>query len=853
MNKLLQDGLKINKTVYLSDDRKKDHQYIPMIIQFVFILSAALCVVFGLKEGLGFRYNISEVIIAMILCTVVMYTLCQIPVFHILKLFFGIYIYGFIIYSLLPSLMNAFFIMENLIMDKISSYYGYNLMHFLADYNMEEKDTTIFVIVVMIPVVALITVAIVKSRFLFLCGLIFCLPMVSIFLFGMIPSESLLFAYIVVLLYMIKSGFSLHRVISKEQRNLIHRINSRAAFWISLFALLILIVLKGFINNENYNKVTTIKTAKSNLQTAMTNFSYADLVTSLQDFSLFGGSKSVGGLGGGKLGKTGKVVFTGDEQLEVTMPFDAMASTTSSIYLKGYVGSVYAGNKWAQNSAEDKKRYREIQSLMPKKNFQPLNQTNQWLQMIFGEQESGLGEKYKFDDGNYNIMQGDMKVVYKGANKNYIYAPYFTDFNKISQTYEETDAYTGPLALRDHYTFNYFFNFYMDDIGYNFFSNKVGDFQDYTKYENIYRNYVKSVYTKLPSKGVGRLVQEFSKPELKSDSMTISQKVNYVKDYLNKYTRYSLSPGALPKGKDYVEYFLYENKKGYCAHYASAATLMLRSMGVPARYVEGYVVKQDKAEYVKPNQSVTIHGTNYKEEWNEMSSRVKVTDREAHAWVEVYVDGCGWFPVEVTPSSNYTDISTLQRLSSLKDHMVKQQDKTPTPTPATVTPKPTKQATVTPNKPTNNQTNHKDQGGIKFDPKIVAMIIGFVLICGAISARVILKARKRNRLLNTKNRNKKALYLLSESEVILSFHQLIDDKRKSLEDCEEYLKEQAEYINPIEFSECMDIARKARFGPVDISIEELQKLEQFYKTLSNKIYARLPFYKKLYWKFILLM
>ena len=68
------------------------------------------------------------------------------------------------------------------------------------------------------------------------------------------------------------------------------------------------------------------------------------------------------------------------------------------------------------------------------------------------------------------------------------------------------------------------------------------------------------------------------------------KRINYVKSYLERHTDYSLSPGKLPRGKDFIEYFLYENKRGYCAHYASAATMIFRAMGIPARYVEGYAV-----------------------------------------------------------------------------------------------------------------------------------------------------------------------------------------------------------------------------------------------------------------------
>ena len=74
-----------------------------------------------------------------------------------------------------------------------------------------------------------------------------------------------------------------------------------------------------------------------------------------------------------------------------------------------------------------------------------------------------------------------------------------------------------------------------------------------------------------------------------------------------------------------MDYFLNESGRGYCVHYASAGVLMMRYFGVPARYVTGYLTKVPA------------------------SGKVEVLDSDAHAWVEIYLDGYGWYPVEMTP------------------------------------------------------------------------------------------------------------------------------------------------------------------------------------------------------------
>lgn len=98
---------------------------------------------------------------------------------------------------------------------------------------------------------------------------------------------------------------------------------------------------------------------------------------------------------------------------------------------------------------------------------------------------------------------------------------------------------------------------------------------------------------------------------------------------LDELCEYDTEAEPAPEGEDPVLWFLTQSRRGYCMHYASAATLMLRAMGVPARYVSGFT-------------AVSVPGR-----------RVDVPDRAAHAWVEVWVGGFGWYPVEVTPAAAF--------------------------------------------------------------------------------------------------------------------------------------------------------------------------------------------------------
>ncbi len=113
--------------------------------------------------------------------------------------------------------------------------------------------------------------------------------------------------------------------------------------------------------------------------------------------------------------------------------------------------------------------------------------------------------------------------------------------------------------------------------------------------------------------------------------------IEYVKDFLQNNYAYTLSPGKIPDGQDFFKYFLSESKQGYCSYFATAATLMFRAYGIPARYVEGYAVPFDRV----------IRSTY---ESNKDRYVVEVKDSDAHAWTQVYLNGIGWINVDPTPS-----------------------------------------------------------------------------------------------------------------------------------------------------------------------------------------------------------
>ena len=100
-----------------------------------------------------------------------------------------------------------------------------------------------------------------------------------------------------------------------------------------------------------------------------------------------------------------------------------------------------------------------------------------------------------------------------------------------------------------------------------------------------------------------------------------------VSDYVSASARYDLDTPSVPSGDDFVSWFLHDSDTGYCVHFATAAAILLRCMDVPARYVTGYYTTVSEGE------------------WTE------VTSDDAHAWVEYYEDGVGWYVLDPTPAA----------------------------------------------------------------------------------------------------------------------------------------------------------------------------------------------------------
>ncbi|WP_051774997.1 transglutaminase family protein [Paenibacillus tyrfis] len=150
---------------------------------------------------------------------------------------------------------------------------------------------------------------------------------------------------------------------------------------------------------------------------------------------------------------------------------------------------------------------------------------------------------------------------------------------------------------------------------------------------NGYAEDMRTRYLQLPASlpdRVRRLAEQ-----LTAGLHTPYAKAEAIERYLREHYPYSLEgTRAAGENEDFVDRFLFEQKTGYCDHFSTAMAVLLRSAGVPTRWVKGFA----------PGEVVSRTAADGDERY-----MVQVRQKHAHSWVEAYFPSVGWVPFEPTP------------------------------------------------------------------------------------------------------------------------------------------------------------------------------------------------------------
>ena len=298
------------------------------------------------------------------------------------------------------------------------------------------------------------------------------------------------------------------------------------------------------------------------------------------------------------------------------------APVKQQTYLKGYVGGEYTGDTWQPVLTNE--NYKWLESSYEASGYYPQNMQGQLL--------NELSKTHSYVEKSAGIV----KISELRRKKDYAYTAYVPYLSKDF-------GYIGDGMVEPDDKSEYAYTVYMDDS--NIFKMNMSPLYNNTEFSSIwkeYSKYAKQNYSSYPS-GMGDVesIVEGLKNGTgygfkgKGKAYSTLEMADRIREYLKKNVKYSLTPERLPAEKDFVNWLLFEGKEGYSAHYATAMAIMLRMSGVPARYVEGYVITPEDLK------NATKKDNGY--------YSLELTDFNAHAWVEIYDSNYGWMSIETTP------------------------------------------------------------------------------------------------------------------------------------------------------------------------------------------------------------
>lgn len=318
------------------------------------------------------------------------------------------------------------------------------------------------------------------------------------------------------------------------------------------------------------------------------------------------------------------------------------------LYLKGFVGGSYDGKEWkALSKASYQGEFEGILDWLEEQQFLPVAQYADYYRLT--QEASGVEPEY-----------AEVQVDNTGAYRKFAYLPAAAEnwsgrglaankdwqVQSVSffgvQNYRFRTAAEAPAAD--------------EAVPAQWLGNGVEEDQrQYLEAEAVYHSFVEEYYLEVGEE-LRAVIQEMFFRD--GQDMDFQELTSHIRTVLRKEAIYTETPDRTPAGEDFIQWFLKDSKAGNAVYYASAAVMAYREAGYPARYVEGYHYTEEDAEALRESGEHTAH----------------LTSENAHAWVEVYVSGIGWLPVEVVPgmyaetySSQMVEGKPVYQVSSQQD------------------------------------------------------------------------------------------------------------------------------------------------------------------------------------------
>ncbi|MDV3425979.1 MAG: transglutaminase-like domain-containing protein [Bacillota bacterium] len=672
--------------------------------------------------------------------------------------------------------MMGFLIITNSIITKIESFNHLGILTYDTGSTANVNLYTIMALIPIILIFAYLIVISIKHR-LFVPVILLTLPPVFAIIYFHVYSAAAAVIFIIIVWAVLFSN-ALNE----------NSISLRRALWVLSVTALFSIFIGSFIP---YSKYTSLKTISS------IRFRLADEIESLR--YNYGAEKvSMDILPEGDLKNAKTLSYTDEVVMQVKM------QKPSAIYLKGYVGSIYSNNSW--NSLPGSAYggdYTGLFEWLSKNHFYPQNQISSLCSV-----NSQLGK--------FNISVDNIALESK-----YIYSPYeAATMNDLSPQNVKYSKDAGIISAGLIGTRTYSFSMYSpitSDYAASDLNKWVKDnikgsanYAEYEKNEMAYRAFVYKNYMEIPAETKKTLEKYFTKGTLDSfKDKNYQSVIDFLrKCYLQKFT-YSTEIKNLPADSDFIANFL-KAGSGYDIHFATLSVMLLRSAGIPARYVEGYFL---------PHSYVDIYAQT-------KNAVLDVKDSFAHAWTEIYVDGVGWVPAELTPG--YFNPGKDRTKSTGKDESISKKDK---------------------NFYNDQEKALSNDSAVKVNKKMKFSLLFFAATAAAAAVLLfiiivlILKAKRKKGFFHS-DRLKAALKIYAYAAKLIKIDRIKIDHHRAFESSEE-ISQKYDELTGMRYKEFLNIVYKARFGSGEPDVQELAYMQSYILSLSKQIYVKQGFSKKL--------